>query len=582
MTDDKMLEQRPEADAKKIWDQYSAGRKYNEALHIYDTVQKCEDFFIGRQWKGAEITELDTPVINFLKRVVNFFISNIVSEDIGIHMETFDDSEDDLIPVGIAPEIGEDTRQQATMKAVIEMLDSQLNQIIELSEFKKLLRRFLRDSAVDGDGCIHFWFDVDDNQGIKPGSTGGNIKAEIIPNHMVIFGNTETTSVKRQPYIILEMRKSLKEVRELAKENHVADWDTIQADREAKGINADNESNKVTLLRKYWFEKKTGTVWCVESTEKVIVTPPMDTGCKLYPIIWMPWEEVKNEYHGMGAVEALISNQIYVNKLYAMAGYSVKTGAFSKVIYDASKLPNGWSNRVGEAIPVYGDPNLAVANSFKQADMSNQVFEMIARFMQDSKDTMGSSDASLGNINPQNTSAIIATQKATSMPLELNKSAFYDCVEDAVRIWLDMIAVRYGLRQVKLEVQQPPVMDPMTGEMIPQDPVKQSVMFNFEDLTDLGLKLNVDIGAATYWSELMQVQILDNLFINGILTDPEVYINAIPAGYIQNKGEILKSVREARDRAEQAQMMQNIPMDMAPMEAPAAMGGLADAINKQI
>ncbi|MFQ7004766.1 MAG: hypothetical protein ACLRRT_14530 [Ruthenibacterium lactatiformans] len=40
------------------------------------------------------------------------------------------------------------------------------------------------------------------------------------------------------------------------------------------------------------------------------------------------------------------------------------------------------------------------------------------------RDTMGASDAALGNVTPDNTSAIIAVQKATSMPLELQRQDF--------------------------------------------------------------------------------------------------------------------------------------------------------------
>src|SRR5699024_1766043 len=130
----------------------------------------------------------------------------------------------------------------------------------------------------------------------------------------------------------------------------------------------------------------------------------------------------------------------------------VKRMAFPKVIYNRNLLPKGWDNRVGAAIGVPGDPGMAVASGFKAPDMSAQVLTLIDRVIEVTRDTMGASDASLGNIRPDNTSAIIATQKATSMPLELQKQEFYSFVEACVRIWLDMMAENYGVRMVTVKV----------------------------------------------------------------------------------------------------------------------------------
>ena len=122
----------------------------------------------------------------------------------------------------------------------------------------------------------------------------------------------------------------------------------------------------------------------------------------------------------------MIPNQIFVNKLFAMAMQHVKQLAFPKVIYNRNLMAGRkWNNRVGEAIGVNGDPNVAVATGFRAPDMSAQVLVMIDKVIEYTRDTMGASDAALGNVTPDNTSAIIAVQKATSMPLELQRQDFY-------------------------------------------------------------------------------------------------------------------------------------------------------------
>ena len=98
-----------------------------------------------------------------------------------------------------------------------------------------------------------------------------------------------------------------------------------------------------------------------------------------------------------------------------------------------------------------------------------------------------------------------------------------------MRIFLDMMRCDYGIREVSY---------------IDQDGNTQVTLFDFSILNQLYLKLNIDIGASTYWSELMQVQTTDNLYSNGIITDAVTYLESIPNGYIKNKQEIIRKLKE--------------------------------------
>ena len=65
----------------------------------------------------------------------------------------------------------------------------------------------------------------------------------------------------------------------------------------------------------------------------------------------------------------------------------------------------------------------------------------------------------------------------------------------------------------------------------------------------MNLRLNVEVGAATYWSELMQVQTLDNLFAKGVLSDAVTYLENMPRGYIPGRQELIDALITA-DQAE--------------------------------
>lgn len=496
--------------AAEVWNEYQKGVNYNKGIDLYETVKKNENFFIGRQWEGVNAPDLAKPVINVLRRVVNYFISMIVADDIGVAFTPFI------------------TTEERTKKA--DIWSREVEQIIELSDLKAKSRDVIRNAAVDGDGILYFYFDANAETGQK---TRGRIACEVVDNTNVLFGNPYSSEVQKQPYIIVAMRKSVDSVRSEAMKNGLKESEAmaILPDREYEMYDIGStktDDDLVTVLVRFWREG--GTVHAMKTTRNIIIRKAWDTGYRRYPIAVMPWEKVKNSYHGVAAITGLIPNQISINQLFAMAIHSAKTTAFPKTIYDATKI-SAWTNKVGQAIGVVGNPNEAVASSFRGADMSNQVLMLIDKMIQYTLEFMGASDAALGNINPQNTSAIIATQKASAMPLELQKLAFNRFTEEYVRTIVDMMSVDYGLREVQGEEN---------GEVITE-------LFDFSADGAYELSLKVDIGSAAYWSELMQVQTMDNLFAKGVITDVITYLEGIPEQYLRNKGKLLAKLKSERE-----------------------------------
>lgn len=486
----------------KIWREYQKGVNYNSSIGLYDRVRKNENFYIGKQWEGLDAPDLNKPVINVLKRVVSYFVSMIVSDDIGVSLDPFIPEQSMISDAGI--------------------LAGQISQAMELADVKGKCRQVVRDAAVDGDGYMYFYYDPDFACGQQ---LRGGLRAQVLENTNVIYGNPYSYDLQNQPYVMISMRLTPDEVRREALA-YGGDADEIKPDSDANRytVNGAGADGLTTVVLKMW--KENGRVYAAKACRDGMVRPAWDTGYSLYPLACMRWERVKNSYHGAAALTSAIPNQISINQLFAMGIHSVKATAFPKIIFDRTKL-SGWSGKIGQAIGVVGNPNDAIAASFRGGDMSPQVMELIERLTQKTLEFMGASDSALGMVTPDNTSAIIATQKASAMPLELQKLEYYSFVEDCVRVMLDIICTDYGVRRVSYT----------------QD--GNTVVHNFDlsavDATALQLK--VDIGAASYWSELMQLQTLDNLFKNGIITDAVTYLESIPDGYIKGKSKLIEKLK---------------------------------------
>ena len=494
-------------DAAQIFAEYEKLSGYNQQIGLYETVKKNENFFIGKQWEGVNAPNLDKPVINILKRAVAYFLSVVVSDDVSVSLSGF--SED-------APDM-----------PVLDMLSAQFDEVFERAKVKEKNRDALKNAAVDGDGCFYMYFDPNAPAGAL---TPGAICVDVIDNTNILFANPEEPEVQKQPYLLILMRKTLEQVRSEAVKNGISNeqMEAIRPDDAENAGGEVKEDDKVSVILKLWKSEETGTVHAAKCTRDVILQDEVDLGYRLYPVAYFSWDKVKNSYHGQAAITGLIPNQIFINKLFAMCMEHVKKMAFPKLVYNEDLLPDGLTNQVGEALAVRGDPNMAIAVGVGAADMSAQVLHLIERIIAHTRDAMGATDAALGSVRPDNTSAIIALQRASAMPLELQRMAFYQFIEDYVRVFLDMMRVNYGLRRVTLSAE---------GK-------SKTALFDFSKLSEFDLKLNIDVGASAYWSELMQVQTVDNLFARGVISDAVTYLESVPDGYIKNKRRLIEKIKE--------------------------------------
>ena len=514
-----------------IWERYQQGVRYKESINLYDTVDENENFIVGRQWGNlAQLApDLDKPVINFLQRVVSYFVANITTDSIGLKCRFFNMF-----------------KEQSKMYESV--ISAQLDQLIEQNDLNSKSKDAVRDSAVDGDACYHMYFDVKAPSGQM---AEGIAKAELLPNTDVHFGNRQQPDPENQPYIIIATRKPIEEVLELAKA--LGGKAEIQPDSNENdtALQQKDDSKRVTMLTYYF--RKNGTIHRYICTQNAEISAEEDLGYKLYPIAWMPWEPQKGSYHGVSCVTALIPNQIAVNKAYAMSLKQQRDLAYPKVLYDKTMFPDGWSNRIG-AVSVNGDPRQAAMALTPSADVPSSVFTMIDSLMTNSREMMGASDASLGNINPDNTSAIIAVQNATAMPLEMKKRGYQQMLEKVVRSMLDIITVHYGVRDVL-------VTDELGNE--------QMVSFDWGTLREQIYKLSVDVGDANYWDPNSQASMLERLLNAGIITDPVMFLDHIPDGLLKDKERLKAELKEVQKNA-----MSQMPSGNAGMAAGGALGGI--------
>lgn len=337
------------------------------------------------------------------------------------------------------------------------------------------------------------------------------------------------------------------------------------------------------------------TVRVTKATKNAVIYENVDTGLTRYPIAWGNWEKQKNQYHGRALVTGLIPNQIFINTMFATAMRHLQLMAFPKTIYNAD-LISAWTNEVGQAIGVRGlqpnQPISQVAYNLQPAEMSNQIFSLIDKAMAYTKECLGATDAQMGNVKPDNTSALMVLQTNAEVPLENIRSGVYEWAEDIGAILLDFMGTYYGKRPVviDMEFEEPvmtgnmPMIDPMTGQMMTQKFVRKVMKeFDFSQFKHLWLNLRVDVGATTYFSEIAMTQTLDNLRHDGTL-DVIQYLERIPDKLIPKKQELIDELKGRIAEGKQANAAAGaaLPEPGSPLQGPNSGGAPSPAMGGQM
>ena len=537
------------------WSLYTKGVQYNEQISVDKKVQAAENFFIGNQWEGVDSAGLPTPSVNFIRRGVGFTVATILSENFKVTAEVMTNA------VG-----------KQGLRKPIKYINDEFAAINERNNLPKLMRTFVRNAAVDGDGCLYVYWDAEAKTGEK--GKKGQIRYEVLDNLRVYFGTPSISDVQEQEYIIIAKRVPSRKAKLEAKANGIADWSVITADNE-RSDHVDIHKltdDMTTVCTMFWKDDETGHVWMYKYCAMCDIAEPTDTELMLYPVVWLNWDFVKDCYHGQALVTSLIPNQVAINRTWAMSIVSNDRLAYPTKAYDSTRIKK-LTNKVGAAIPIAGgDVNTAI-RTIDGAPISPQISQFVEQLKTSSEESIGATAVAMGDTRPDNTSAIIALQRAAATPNELTKQNINSAIEELHRIDLEFMGTYYGKRYVEddvpsrieeaLQFAAPMMPDFEMPESIP-------VEFDFSVIKDHEIIVKLEAGASTYYSEIASITTLQNLLNMGAIDIVE-FLERIPDDYVPDRLGLIAEIRKRRKEEQAMATGQAMPpMSGQPPEAPEA------------
>ncbi len=504
----------------KAFEQYEAGRAYKRRIGLYETVGRNRRFYCGEQWgESAAERALPKPVFNLVRCVTDYLVGAVAGGKMTVGYVDY-------------PHPEPEQTDGATVKACISMLNRHVAYRWENCHMDRLTYRLLLDAALSGDGVLYSYWDPQASGGLP----GGDIRTVVWDNCDVYAADMNRPDIQEQEYVILAGRESVCSLRREARAAGVSEEDVrhIRSDassymteggRLAPELEEDDQA-KTTVLLKFW--KQDGVVWFEKATREVVIRR-MATGMHLYPIAYFNWMPGYGSFHGTSPVSGMIANQRFINRAYAMMMKHMTDTAFSKVIYDKSRIPE-WTNEVGEAIAAVGGNLADAVQVVGTGDMQDGYMTLIESAISMTKEMMGATDTALGTAQASNTSAILALQEASRTALRQVCSAYQQCIEELADVWADMLCAVCGDKAL-LPLSDG---DAALGEI------------DFALLRRACLRARVEVGNLTQYSASGTQNILERLLDGGHITLRQ-YLEQLPEGVLPMRAKLMDEWQAKED-----------------------------------
>lgn len=587
-----MKEQKIKTDCKSVFSEYKAGTEYKDSIGdngIYEQSKKNERFYVGDQWYGANCGN-ERPLVrrNIIKRIGEWKLSTISSAPIAVQYsaegvgnnEGMKDREAELEANLMNGARIEGAAEDAEINVIMNVLSKYWNTTAERVKFDDKKQEALRKAYISGTAIAYTYWDERIQTGLyadamKQVPIKGDISLEILDVENVVFGDPNNTSVQGQPYIIVSQRIDVEDAKREARRNRISaeeiekivpdSADNYNINSGTRGEEEPTNSQRITVLTKFYKEwddtGETYKVIALRVCETATLRKPWDTGLRLYPFAKMVWSPRYNCAYGDSDITYQIPNQIAINRALSAEIWSVMVSGIPSLIVNGDTINQNITNNPGQIIKVYGS-NEDVAGAMHYvsppsfgAQLINAVNDLSANTLTDS----GANDAALGNVNPDNATAIIQAREASLQPMQLYQNRFYSFVEDTARIWCDYWLHYYGDRRLKISDSN--------GTYY--------INFSPERYENLLITARIDVGSSPVWSVAAAISTLNNLYASQII-DKIQFLERIPDGIIDRKSELIQQAKEEQAAMRQAMAQQAAMQSTAPVpvQEQVPMGGM--------
>lgn len=547
--------------------EYEAGIRFKSGLGqrgLYEQNRINERFYIGDQWAGARCGE-ERPLVryNLIKRIGEYKMAVIGGRPATVRYIAAGASQTPELermarekrralsrrgcrPASPAERLWPGQPDEGEIAFILSALSDYYRTTAKRVKLDELQQEALRSAYCTGTGILYTWWDETINTGVYAdlsfsAPVRGDIACEVLDIENVYFGDPNEEGVQEQPYLLVAQRRRVDELRREALKAGLSPEaaSRIVPDRgdPRPGVEEPAESAKATVLTRLWKEYgEDGSVRAVKAMRVcgngALVRPEWELGIRLYPLAAFAWERRKGCAYGDSEVTHLIPNQIAVNRMLTASVWAAMATGMPIMMVDGDVVTGRITNDPGQIIKVFGaDGDVGQAVRYIEPPAFSSAFDgLVSSLVENTLTQAGANTVALGDVRPDNASAIIAAREASVLPLQLVQNRYYRLCEETARIWAEFWVMKYGDRLLRIEDDGGAWYLPFQGERYRQLP----------------LRVQIEAGASSLWSESQSVQALDNLYDRGIINKVQ-YLNRLPQSSVPDLTGLIQEIRQQEE-----------------------------------
>lgn len=528
-----------------------------------------ERFYRGDQWHGADCGNLPLVRENVIKRIVDAKVANITSSPVSVLFSA------EGIPDTMRTKEKNKALMQAAAEGTFEEAAVGMNEEEEisfmmsaLSDYFKICAERLKinvmkseageNAACSGMAIYQTFWDNEIKTGLfadegRTSSIMGDVGGKLIDVENFYVADPSNTDLQSQEYILIAERVSTAALRREAKRNGIpqSEIEKIREDGAELQYSAGDmseieidDSKRTTVLTEFRKKKnKAGetTVHISKFTVNAVVRDEVDTRLENYPFALWRWARMKGSFYGDSEVTHLVPNQIAINRMLSACVWNAILNGMPIMVVNGDVIntkETALTNEPGQVIEAHGSDLRNAMTFVTPPATSGEYVNLAQSLIEGTLKQSGTNEALLGDIRPDNTSAIIAVKEAAEQPLQTKKNEYYQFMEDIARLWAECWVAYYGKRKIKMQ-------DENGTWYLPFDSSKyQNLLIN----------VKVDVGPSSLYSELQTISTLDRLFSAQII-DVLQYLERLPRGYVPELQKLIDELKAQRTAAQQQALL---------------------------
>lgn len=485
----------------------------------------------------------------------------------------------------------------------------------------ELDRKAVTDALVKGTAIYYFYWN---EQKIgSMGKVKGSLCCQIIDVLDIAVADPTETDLQKQEWIIVRDRENVENVKKQCKNKKARE--KIQADGHDSSYSNDIEQgdNKVTTFTEFF--RKDGDVYFKKSTkdvevyEAVCLNPRVNRKiikkaideledsnksddeikidnrdfaientfdnktkkenindfqksqykANLYPFDFLCLKPNDRSIYGRSEVTPLIPTQKTINYVYTMTALQIQNLAFGKWVVKQNSGIKSIPTTPGAVIVDKSPSGMTGVNAIQGQPLSGGILEYVSALIEITRTVTNSSEIITGDMLSRDLSgtAITQIQAQAQKPIDEMQKYFWRSKERIGKI-LEMFFKlfyenSYYSYQLKSEevVNSDEYKQDLENHAFRESAITKGDYFTGEDYIDIDFNLLVEAGQGSQYSELMAMNMLNTLFVNGAINSMnsqqlELYINLYPDKAMPFKNDLMRMIKEMQQsELSQAQNM---------------------------